>query len=527
MSISPQGYTLGGDPKNINPFWGEDEKTNWTIEAEATVDDTSGSPSVNVETSEDTTLKIKTFSFEFSGLKGADGERGEQGEQGERGAQGDPGTPGAAGKSAYEIAVEQGYIGTEEDWLASLKGEKGEDGAQGVPGVGVPSGGTTGQILKKRSDTNYDTEWADEEGGVVDYPDLTNKPSINNVTLNGNKTAEDLGLLEIVELTQAQYDALETKDPTVAYFINDADPAALGTAAFKDYTDRVQPGNRALVESQSVYSAINSALSSIYTPRGNIDYIDLTSALLVEANVGNVYELNDSGVTTSLFLQGEGVTINAGDNVGIINAGEGRILFNLMGDAFDLTGYQKEELSSSIAGQTTVEGALAELEALICPVGMITPYGGSTAPNRWLMCDGSSVSRTTYANLFAVIGTSFGTGDGSTTFNLPDLRECVPVGEGTNATSAITTHDTYTLGQFKDDQLQDHQHKIVINWNSSGGNCAAGDVQGPGGGNSTSKYNIIKNVCGINSPANADNGDARVGITTHGKQLGVNYIIKY
>lgn len=76
MSISPQGYTLGGDPQNINPFWGEDEQTNWTIEAEATVDNTSGSPSVNVETDTDTTLKKKTFTFEFSGLKGADGTNG-------------------------------------------------------------------------------------------------------------------------------------------------------------------------------------------------------------------------------------------------------------------------------------------------------------------------------------------------------------------------------------------------------------------------------------------------------------------
>lgn len=76
MSISPQGYTLGGDPQNINPFWGEDEQTNWTIEAEATVDNTSGSPSVNVETDTDTTLKKKTFKFEFSGLKGADGTNG-------------------------------------------------------------------------------------------------------------------------------------------------------------------------------------------------------------------------------------------------------------------------------------------------------------------------------------------------------------------------------------------------------------------------------------------------------------------
>jgi microcystin-dependent protein len=56
------------------------------------------------------------------------------------------------------------------------------------------------------------------------------------------------------------------------------------------------------------------------------------------------------------------------------------------------------------------------------PVGMITPFAGSTAPTGWFLCGGQAVSRTTYASLFAVISTTYGVGDGSTTFNLPDLR---------------------------------------------------------------------------------------------------------
>lgn len=152
MSISPQGYTLGGNPENINPFWGEDEETNWTIEAEATVDNTSGSPSVNVTESSDTTTKTKTFSFEFSGLKG---ETGAQGIQGVQGIQGETGPQGPQG-----IQGEQGIQG-----IQGERGETGATGAQGAPGVGVPTGGTTGQVLKKVSNTDYDTEWADESGG--------------------------------------------------------------------------------------------------------------------------------------------------------------------------------------------------------------------------------------------------------------------------------------------------------------------------------------------------------------------------
>ena len=56
------------------------------------------------------------------------------------------------------------------------------------------------------------------------------------------------------------------------------------------------------------------------------------------------------------------------------------------------------------------------------PVGVITAYAGDTAPNGWLLCDGSAVSRTTYANLFSVLGTKCGAGDGSTTFNLPNIK---------------------------------------------------------------------------------------------------------
>ena len=62
------------------------------------------------------------------------------------------------------------------------------------------------------------------------------------------------------------------------------------------------------------------------------------------------------------------------------------------------------------------------------PIGAIQAYGGAEAPRGWLLCDGSAVSRTVYSELFAKIGTAFGPGDGSTTFNVPDLRGTAPAG---------------------------------------------------------------------------------------------------
>jgi microcystin-dependent protein len=77
------------------------------------------------------------------------------------------------------------------------------------------------------------------------------------------------------------------------------------------------------------------------------------------------------------------------------------------------------------------------------PPGAITAFGASSAPTGWLTCDGSAVSRTTYATLFAVVGTTWGVGDGSTTFNVPDLRGQFLRGYDSRATS--TSQDTTSI----------------------------------------------------------------------------------
>ena len=159
------------------------------------------------------------------------------------------------------------------------------------------------------------------------------------------------------------------RDPSTGMLHNLAGRSELGTAALKDFTDVVRAGDHRLVESNAVANAINQGLASIYTPRGDIACADLTSSLLIEANIGNVYETSDSGTTTALFVQGADHPIVKGDNVGIIKAGQNTIMYNLMGNAFDLHDYQKQELSSPITiGGTsidTVEGALSGLNGLV------------------------------------------------------------------------------------------------------------------------------------------------------------------
>lgn len=129
------------------------------------------------------------------GEVGPQGLQGERGQRGQRGEKGDPGEQGEDGRSAYEIAVANGFRGTEEEWLLSLRGRdgaKGRDGASGAPGPqgytglsayqiaqldgftgteeqwleslvgpGVAPGGTAGQILAKVDGTDYNTTWID------------------------------------------------------------------------------------------------------------------------------------------------------------------------------------------------------------------------------------------------------------------------------------------------------------------------------------------------------------------------------
>ncbi len=75
-------------------------------------------------------------------------------------------------------------------------------------------------------------------------------------------------------------------------------------------------------------------------------------------------------------------------------------------------------------------------------IGLIIPFAGGTVPTGWLECDGSAVSRTTYADLFSAIGTTYGSGDGSTTFNLPNLKGRVPVGYDASQTEFNTIGKT-------------------------------------------------------------------------------------
>lgn len=158
------------------------------------------------------------------------------------------------------------------------------------------------------------------------------------------------------------------------------------------------------------------------------------------------------------------------------------------------------------------------------PIGSIIPYGSSTAPSNWLKCDGRAVSRTTYSELFSVIGTLYGSGDGSTTFNLPNLKGKVTIGQDTtdsdfNTIGKTGGEKTHTL-TIKEMPKHAHEMRVVKdNETNSGGNLPKGN-NSQGNNNGWSDYiNDITNYA-IN---NKGGGQAHNNMPPY---IVTNYIIK-
>jgi microcystin-dependent protein len=162
-------------------------------------------------------------------------------------------------------------------------------------------------------------------------------------------------------------------------------------------------------------------------------YIDITAA---SAGVGSNLLSGGSGATT---LDGLSDVTAPSPSSGDFLKWNGTAWVNDPIDlATDTTGGYVSSLVAGTgitlannSGEAATPTISISTSALI-PSGSMQMYAGSAAPNSdWLICDGSAVSRSTYAALYAVIGTTFGTGNGSTTFNIPDMRSRMPIGVGT------------------------------------------------------------------------------------------------
>lgn len=168
------------------------------------------------------------------------------------------------------------------------------------------------------------------------------------------------------------------------------------------------------------------------------------------------------------------------------------------------------------------------------PVASVVPFAGTSAPDGYLMADGSAVSRTTYAALFDAIGTTYGAGDGSTTFNLPNLQGVFVRGAGSQTISGISYSGT--LAAKEADQFQGHAHNISDPGHAHTQTFAptGGGLQGIAGvGGATqanSQYTTAGAFTGItvtNPSSDGVSGTPRTGSETRPASITLNYIIKY
>ena len=180
--------------------------------------------------------------------------------------------------------------------------------------------------------------------------------------------------------------------------------------------------------------------------------------------------------------------------------------------------------------------------------GVIVPYGGSSAPSGWLMCYGQAVSRTTYSDLFAIIGTTFGTGNGTTTFNVPDLRGRSVIGPdnmggGAAGRVAAATAAGYTAGTetidlshthttadhvLTTDEIPSHAHTTTF-WPQQGADEMWGGQYGTGAKMTTGSYVTTSSYVG--GGEGHDHGATTSSLSATqsimSPYLSVNYIIRY
>jgi microcystin-dependent protein len=168
-------------------------------------------------------------------------------------------------------------------------------------------------------------------------------------------------------------------------------------------------------------------------------------------------------------------TLTSGDPDKIVSGAEIDNEFNSIASS---SSTKIDKVTNGVAGNLPRITSTGNLEDsgqdadTIVPVATILMYGGGTAPNGWLFCDGSAQLRTSFPELFSEIGTSFGEGDGNTTFNLPDLRDRFPLGQGAMGGTDAGLIDLFDTGvgdangeaeQFLSvPQLPSHNHNIQL-----------------------------------------------------------------
>ena len=175
------------------------------------------------------------------------------------------------------------------------------------------------------------------------------------------------------------------------------------------------------------------------------------------------------------------------------------------------------------AGNMTVQSLTSIQPIVSVPTGAMMPYAGSTAPTLFLLCNGAAVSRTTYSALFSVIGTTYGAGDGSTTFNLPNPNGRVIAGKASSGTflnlGATGGTETVTLDSTQipshTHPLSDHSHTYSGTTTTNGDHNHAPPVAVTYNGNAGNDRRIFTTNSGLWSAGDWYNATTTNGAHSH------------
>jgi microcystin-dependent protein len=274
--------------------------------------------------------------------------------------------------------------------------------------------------------------WAGEPAYTVDTKRLYVG---DNTTLGGNPVGmRNLGFTTFVQ-NQTYVNPLSSPEPgDVVFDLNSNLLWTLTGTQFQN-KDNWRPFGSNLAADGITIGNYNNVLS---VKQGSLDFSYFDST-----NIGRGLELVDSGTEIRIATPAPEFTYSGNilnlTNNGITNSKlatmPGDTLKGRLGTVGTPSDIPLATLATILAGY--VYGGGSGSEDLLVPVGALLDFAGASAPPGYLICDGSAISRNTYSDLFGVIGTAYGAGNGSTTFNLPDLRRRVTVGAGGTGTTTL------------------------------------------------------------------------------------------
>jgi microcystin-dependent protein len=189
------------------------------------------------------------------------------------------------------------------------------------------------------------------------------------------------------------------------------------------------------------YTKVNTFVASatITAAGHNANWDDIASEITNSVAADGQTTMTGALKAASGTVSAPGLAFASDPNTGIYRIGADNLGITANGAKVVDVATTGVTVTGDINATTVKQGSITLL-----PLGIILPYGGTSAPSGYILCYGQAVSRTTYAALYAVIGDTYGAGDGSTTFNLPDLRGRVVAGQddmGGSSANRLTAAD--------------------------------------------------------------------------------------